>query len=71
MGSWESILDYVDSGLGVGMVPDFIKTRTKRKFHEPTLNSPLNDYKIVIAFKSREHLPEACKSFINQLEKKK
>ena len=70
MGSWESILDYVDSGLGVGLIPDFIHSRTKRKFFEPHLEAPLTDYKIVLAFKSRDHLPDACKSFLNYFEKK-
>lgn len=68
MGSWESMLDYVDSGLGVGLIPDFIRTRTRRKFYEPTLNVPLTDYKIVLAFKSREHLPDACKNFLEFFE---
>ena len=70
MGSWESILDYVDLGLGVGLIPDFIHTRTRRKFFEPALATPLTDYKIVLAFKSREHLPEACKTFLSYFESK-
>jgi DNA-binding transcriptional LysR family regulator len=68
MGSWESMLDYVDNGLGVGLVPDFIRTRTRRKFYEPVLSVPLTDYRIVMAFKSREHLPDACKNFLDFFE---
>ena len=71
MGSWESILDYVSSGLGVGFIPDFIRNHTRREFFESTLNQPLTDYKIVIAFKSHEHLPDACKSFISLFDHKK
>lgn len=68
MGSWESMLDFVDSGLGVGLIPDFIHSRTRRKFAQPQMEMPLTDYKIVLAFKSREHLPDACKNFLEFFE---
>lgn len=68
MGSWESMLDFVDSGLGVGLIPDFIHSRTRRKFAQPKMEAPLTDYRIVLAFKSREHLPDACKNFLDFFE---
>lgn len=70
MGSWESMLDFVDTGVGVALIPDFIHSRTRRKFHEPALTLALSEYKIVLAFKSREHLPDACKNFLAYFENK-
>ncbi len=70
-GSWESMLDFVDAGLGVALIPDFIFSRTRRKFFEPPMSQALTDYKIVLAFKSREHLPDACKNFLEFFESRK
>lgn len=68
LGSWETILDYVELGLGVGIIPGFINQRKRVKFKEPTLASKLSRYKIVVAFKARENLSEASELFIRALE---
>lgn len=62
--SWELILQAVGSGLGLGLVPDFILMKHKNRNVRPRKNSVKNRYRLVVVTRKNETLSQNTKIFL-------
>lgn len=67
--SWNLILNFVESGLGIGLLPDFIVNKNNRLkcFNEELKIPPIN-YQVVIFYPKEQELSLPTKKFIEILK---
>jgi|GEM_PF-1445267 len=63
--SWELILQAVASGVGLGLVPDFILLKHKNRSVRPRKNSVKHPYRLVVVTRKNETLSQNTKIFLD------